>query len=242
MDGAVFLPSQGLLAVAMAKPVNVAGTALYNHTEGYGSYLIPAVMMVIIFQTLLMVIGMLTGDEYQHRATEPLLPGGRTADKSGLWGGAMRLVAGKTFVYCGLYTVFSMFLLGLLPHFFSIPNIGNGLYITAMMVPYLMATSFFGLAASRYFTDSEAPLLMIAFFSVGLIFLSGVSYPLELMPWYWRMAHYILPAAPATLAFVKLNSMGADMADIQPEYITLWIQVIVYFGLSVWVYKKKLEA
>ena len=99
-----------------------------------------------------------------------------------------------------------------------------------------------GLAASRYFTDSEAPLLMIAFFSVGLIFLSGVSYPLELMPWYWRMAHYILPAAPATLAFVKLNSMGADMADIQPEYITLWIQVIVYFGLSVWVYKKKLEA
>ena len=126
MDGAVFLPPQGLLAVAMAKPVNVAGTALYNHTEGYGSYLIPAVMMVIIFQTLLMVIGMLTGDEYQHRATEPLLPGGRTADKSGLWGGAMRLVAGKTFVYCGLYTVFSMFLLGLLPHFFSIPNIGNG--------------------------------------------------------------------------------------------------------------------
>ena len=61
------------------------------------------------------------------------------------------------------------------------------------------------------------------------------------MPWYWRMAHYIPPAAPATLAFVKLNSMGADMADIQPEYITLWIQVIVYFGLSVWVYKKKLE-
>lgn len=61
--------------MAMAKPVNVAGTALYNHTEGYGSYLIPAVMMVIIFQTLLMVIGMLTGDEYQHRATEPLLPG-----------------------------------------------------------------------------------------------------------------------------------------------------------------------
>lgn len=145
MDGAVFLPPQGLLAVMMAKPVNIAGTALYNHTEGYGSYLIPAVMMVIIFQTLLMVIGMLTGDEYQHRATEPLLPGFRTTGKNGLWGAATRLVAGKTFVYCGLYAIFSMFLLGLLPHFFSIPNIGNGLYITAMMVPYLMATSFFGL-------------------------------------------------------------------------------------------------
>lgn len=242
-DATVFLPPQGLLAVALAKPVNVSGTALYNVTEGYGSYLIPAVMMIIIFQTLLMVIGMVTGDEYGKSP----LPSGYVpatdfrADGHYLWGSAIRLVAGKSFVYCGLYAVFAFFLLGLLPHFFSIPNIGNGLYIVILLIPYLMATSFLGLAASRYFTDSEAPLLMIAFFSVGLIFLSGVSYPLELMPWYWQAAHYILPAAPGTLAFVKLNSMGASMADIRPEYITLWMQVIVYFCLAVWVYKEKVQ-
>lgn len=231
-DGAVFLPPQGLLAVAMAKPVNVSGTALYNITEGYGSYLIPAVMMIIIFQTLLMVIGMVNGGAALQSARKL---------GSGTLSHAVCLVAGKTFVYCGLYAIFAYFLLGLLPHFFSIPNIGNGLYIVAIMIPYLLATSFFGLAASRYFTDSEAPLLMIAFFSVGLIFLSGVSYPLELMPWYWRAVHYIIPAAPGTLAFVKLNSMGASMADIRPEYITLWIQVAVYFCLSVWVFKMKLR-
>lgn len=233
-DGAVFLPPQGLLAVAMAKPINVAGTALYNYTEGYGSYLIPAVMMIIIFQTLLMVIGMVTGAEHSSRGILAYTPFGQG------WGVAIRIVAGKTFVYCVLYSVFSFFLLGLLPHFFSIPDIGNGWYIILLLIPYLIATSFLGLAASRYFTDSEAPLLMIAFFSVGLIFLSGVSYPMELMPWYWKIAHYILPATPSTLAFVKLNSMGADMADIKLEYITLWIQVIVYFILSIWVYKKKL--
>ena len=214
--------------------VNVSGTALYNYTEGYGSYLIPAVMMVIIFQTLLMVIGMVTGDEYQNKGVRDYLPFGHS------WGTATRIVAGKTFVYCSLYAIFAFFLLGLLPHFFSIPNIGSGRDILIMLIPYLLATSFFGLAASWYFTDSEAPLLMIAFFSVGLIFLSGVSYPMELMPWYWRAAHYILPAAPGTLAFVKLNSMGGDMADIRPEYITLWIQTAVYFALAVWVYRKKL--
>lgn len=242
-DGVVFLPPEGALAVATAKPVNVVGTALYNYTEGYGSYLIPAVMMIILFQTLLMVIGMVTGDK-------PLLPTGNVSvrnshgdneasDNKRYWSTAIRIVTGQTFVYCGLYAIFAFFLLGLLPHFFSIPNIGNGFYIVLLLIPYLLATSFFGLAASRYFTDSEAPLLMIAFFSVGLIFLSGVSYPLELMPWYWRVVHYIIPAAPGTLAFVKLNSMGASMADIRPEYITLWVQVIVYFVLSVWVYRNK---
>lgn len=236
MDGAVFLPSQGLLAVAMAQPVSVEGTALYNYTEGYGSYLIPAVMMIIIFQTLLMVIGMVTGDEYSNNGIRAYIPFGYT------WGTSIRIVVGKTFVYCSMYAVFAFFLLGLLPYFFSIPNIGNGLYIILMLIPYLISTSFMGLAASRYFTDSEAPLLMIAFFSVGLIFLSGVSYPIELMPWYWKIVHYILPAAPGTLAFVKLNSMGANMSDIKPEYITLWIQTIVYFVLSIWVFKKKICA
>ena len=193
-------------------------------------------MMIIIFQTLLMVIGMVTGEEYSSKGIRAYTPFGYG------WGVAIRIVAGKTSVYCTLYAIFAFFLLGLLPHFFSIPNIGNGLYIVLLLIPYLMATSFLGLAASRYFTDSEAPLLMIAFFSVGLIFLSGVSYPMELMPWYWKVVHYIFPAALGTLAFVKLNSMGASMADIRPEYITLWIQALIYFTISIWVYKKKLES
>lgn len=73
------------------------------------------------------------------------------------------------------------------------------------MIPYILATSFFGLACSLFFSDSDAPLLLVAFFSVGLIFLSGVSYPLELMPWYWQWIHYMVPAASGTLAFVKIN-------------------------------------
>ena len=60
------------------------------------------------------------------------------------------------------------------------------------------------------------------------------------MPWYWQAAHYVFPAAPAVLAFVKLNSMGGDMADIRPEMITLWIQVFVYFLLSLWVFRRKI--
>ena len=180
MEQSFCLP-QGLLAVAMAQPVNIAGTALYNYTEGYGSYLIPAVMVIIIFSDI--TDGHWYGDRRRaYDKRHPCLYSLRKKAGQSLY----VLYQGKRLftVVCMLF--FSFFLLGLLPHFFSIPNIGNGLYIVLMMIPYLLATSFLGLAASRYFTDSEAPLLMIAFFSVGLIFLSGVSYPMELMPWYWK--------------------------------------------------------
>ena len=230
-DMLVFLPQQDVQQLTMTKPINVVGTALYNYTEGYGTYLIPAVLVIIIFQTLLMVIGMVSGDE---RNTGSI----RNFAVNGLSFGKMaNIIIGKTFVYTMLYAVFSLFLLWLMPVVYQLPNIGNSFDIIAMLVPYLMATSFFGLAASVFFTDSEAPLLMIAFFSVGLIFLSGVSYPLELMPWYWRMAHFIFPAAPGALAFVKLNSMGATMAEIHVEYITLWVQCIVYFVLACLAYR-----
>lgn len=229
-DMLVFLPQKDVIQLTQATPVTVVGTSLYNFTEGYGSYLIPAVLMVIIFQTLLMVIGMISGEERHSRSI--LL----FARKGTSLGSMARVVAGKTFVYTLLYSVFSLFLLGLMPVFFQLPNIGHCMDIIALMIPFLLSTCFFGLAASFFFTDSEAPLLMIAFFSVGLIFLSGVSYPLELMPWYWRAAHFVIPAAPATLAFVKINSMGAGLSEVSVEYITLWIQCVVYFFLACWVY------
>ena len=115
-EGAVFLPPQGLLAVASSAPVNVAGTALYNYTEGYGSYLIPAVMIIIIFQTLLMVIGMVTGEEAE-RNRRPIFSKQSQLNMNLTWRQALYNVSGRTFVYVMLYFIFALFLLGLLPIF-----------------------------------------------------------------------------------------------------------------------------
>lgn len=231
----VFLPQPDAARLSSAQPISVVGTALYNSTEGYGTYLIPAVLIVIMFQTLLMVIGMISGEE-RHTGTIARFASGGLS-----FGRVSRIILGKAFVYCVLYLIFALFLLGLIPLMFGLPDTGNYLDTFILLIPFLLATSFFGLSASYFFTDSEAPLLMIAFFSVGLIFLSGVSYPLELMPWYWRMAHAVIPAAPATLAYVQLNSMGASIGQIGGGYITLWLQCVVYFPLACWVYRRNIR-
>ena len=151
------------------------------------------------------------------------------------------VVIGKSFTYLVFYALFSVFLLGLLPLVFQLPHLAYPWKIVALMIPYILATSFFGLACSLFFSDSDAPLLLVAFFSVGLIFLSGVSYPLELMPWYWQWIHYMVPAAPGTLAFVKINSMGASMSEISQQYIILWIQCAIYFVLACRAYRYNIK-
>ena len=255
----VFLPQKDIQPIIRTSSIDVVGMALYNYTDGYGTYLIPAVLMVVIFQTLVMVISMLSGKEREESVSRMSLHGREetTAFRffTSLGGGdnnenhrvdlsfsrMASIVLGKTSVYVLFYALFSVFLLGLLPLLFQLPHLAHPILIIQLMIPYIIATSFFALACSVFFSDSDAPLLMIAFFSVGLIFLSGVSYPLELMPWYWQWTHYLIPAAPGTLAFVKINSMGADMSGISQQYIILWMQCVGYFILACLAYRYNMK-
>ena len=222
-----FLSPGALAAVATQSPITVVGTALYNPLEGYGVYLIPSVLMVIISQTLMMLVAMTSN----RRSERPLL----TLAK----GNALALVSGKVFAHFVLYAIFTLFLVGLLPHFFNIPHRATWGNLAVLLVPYILGTSFLGQALSRWYTDAEAPVLLIAFFSIGLIFLSGVSYPLELMPWYWQVAHYLIPAAAAVLAYVQMSCMDATLHDVWPQLLALYVQMAVYFVLAVWTYRYK---
>ena len=157
------------------------------------------------------------------------------------WRMAMNIVIGKSVVYVGFYALFSVFLLGLLPLLYDLPHLASPLLLIQLLTLYLFATAFFGLSCSILFKDSDAPLLLIAFFSVGLLFLSGISWPLELMPWPWRILHCLIPAPVGVLAFVKANSMGADISDISREMMLLWGQCFGYFVLACWVYQRRIR-
>ena len=233
----VFLNADVVQPVTNTRSIQVQGFTLYNESGGYATYLIPSVLMVIIFQTMLMVISMRCGKENEQRM-KPLLC---VTHHDTSWGMSASIIVGKSVVYVGFYALFSIFLVGFLPLLFNLPHLAKPLLLVQMLVPYMFATAFFGLSCKHFFKDSDAPLLLIAFFSVGLLFLSGISWPLELMPWPWHLLHCLIPAPVGILAFVKANSMGADMSDISREMMLLWGQCIVYFGVACWVYHTSLK-
>ena len=235
-DQLVFLPKKDVQIMASSSsPIQAVGIPLYNYTEGYGTYLIPAVLMAIFFQTLMMVTAMITGDEISTKKIsyyEPL---------SHSFRGLAKLVFAKAFVYVLIYLVFAYFYIGLLAKIFDLPAIGDTRTIIIMLIPYLFATSFFGLTMSLFWSDADAPIPVIAFFSVGLIFLSGISYPLELMPKYWQWSQFIFPAGPGILSYVKINSMGCKLPEVRQEYLTLFCQVVIYFVTAMLVYKRNIN-
>ena len=234
--GTVFLPPQGLLAVASSTPVSVSGTALYNYTEGYGSYLIPAVMIVIIFQTMLMVIAMLTGEEAEQQRE------GIYSMKARSLKDMLCIVFGKNLRICNAVCCVLHVPVGTAAAYFQHSQYRSGWGHCHYDDSFPACHEFLCACRVPLVYRLRSPTADDSLLFCGLhLFLSGVSYPLELMPWYWQAAHYVF-LAPAVLAFVKLNSMGGSLATSRPQMLTLWTQVIIYGAWAVYttrrVYKR----
>jgi len=223
------LSNKDKFAIAKLQPIEIIPNVLFNTEEGYGTYLMPPILIIIIFQTMMICISSSCGDEREGKKLHV------SKLKYGVGYNAISIVVGKVLAYFVIFAIILLFMLGLLPLIFDLPHIGQPLTLVFMVIPFLIASSAFALCWLPLYTDSEKPLIFIVFMSIILLFFSGISYPLELMPWYWKIMHYILPAASAALCFVKVNTMGADISQILPEITTLWTQSIVYLIISIFV-------
>ncbi len=202
------LPPEALLTLSQAPQIEIKGIPLYNKEGGYADFLIPAVLIVALFQTMLMAAGVYRG-----------------ADRGKLEAmSAIRSITGFT----SLYFMLSLFVIGVIPLLFNLPDIGNLLHIFPFILLFLFATAIFATLLSSFYTDSESVNLIVPFFSVGLIFISGISFPREAMPLFWQATYYILPCAPAITGYIKLNSMGADIVAASHEIYTLVAQCFIY--------------
>ena len=102
-DQVVFLNADVVQPVTNTRSIQVQGFALYNESGGYATYLIPSVLMVIIFQTMLIVISMLCGKENEQRM-KPLLD---VTHHESSWG--MRKIGDLCGILCPLLYFFSGF-------------------------------------------------------------------------------------------------------------------------------------
>ncbi len=59
-------------ALAARDPLPVVDRPLYNPAEGYASYIVPSILVLILQQTLLIGIGLLGGTAREQGATPPI--------------------------------------------------------------------------------------------------------------------------------------------------------------------------
>lgn len=204
---------------------------LYNPQNGFASFLIPAVLILIIQQTLLLGISTLVGTRnYTKKYTVAShLRMGKNVN-------AFRFTIGKGLAYVLIYMFMSVWIFRVVPYIFRLPQIGDPLTIALLLVPFLLAATFFSMTLSYFSSQREFSMLLFVFTSVIFLFLSGVSWPWEAIPAPLKAIAYLIPSTPGIHGFIKVNTMGATFQDVWPEFIALWIQAAVYCVTATFMY------
>lgn len=208
-------------ALAARDPVPVVDRPLYNPTEGYASYIVPGVLVLILQQTLLIGIGMLAGTAREKGSVS-------------VAAGPLARVLGRTLAYFVLYSVHAVFYFVVVFRIFDIPYRGNLTATFGFAVPFLLAAIGLALMMSSLFRERETALQVLLFTSLPALFLAGFSWPLELVPPWLRLLAKLLPSTAAIDGFLRLNQMGASLAEVAPEWRILWSLAGAYLLLAWW--------
>ncbi|MBQ1773107.1 MAG: ABC transporter permease [Prevotella sp.] len=215
-------------------PLDFDEVQLFNPTGGYGSFIIPAVLMLIIQQTLVLGIGLSAGTARENNRYKDLVPINRHYTQ------ISTIIFGKSMCYFMVYIVIAAWLTLAVPKIFHFTSLFPPRDLLHLMLPYLLACIFFGMFVSCIVRYRENVMLFVVFASVPMLFLSGVSWPQSAIPSYWQGFSWLFPSTFGVRAFVRMNSMGATLADVREEYICLWLQMLAYFFATFAVYRYQL--
>lgn len=218
-------------AETFAYPIKYKYVPMFNTQSGFATFLIPAVLIMIIQQTLVLGIGMLMGDEHEKRRKGIVL--GHVQDKNPL-----TILLGKAGVYTTVYLLISVYLVCIVPRIFGLIQIWQWQEMIAMMIPYILACVFFSIIISTFAKDRESFIVLFVFMSIPMLFMTGISWPGSSIPAVWKALSYAFPSTLGVNAFARISEMGALMEDVRPEIIGLWIQTVVFFGIAWILYRK----
>jgi ABC-2 type transport system permease protein len=219
----------------LQEPLKINAHNLYNPSGGYGSFVMPGMILIIMQQTLLIGIGMLGGTIREKNIFLKMT--GRARHHLG----SVRMVFGKASAYTLVYLFNAAFALGILYKWYNYPDNGSIMALISIFIPYILSVSFLGLAVSMFFKERVHSMLFMVFLSPMVVFLSGISWPSSAIPEVLYGLAHIFPSTLMVPAYLKIRTAGAGLADIRPEWALMLLQTTIYFFLAVLSYRYAIQ-
>lgn len=207
---------------------------MFNPQAGYGAFVLPPVLMLIVQQTLLLGIGLAAGTSREKNRYKDLVPVSRH------YNGIFRIIMGKSLCYFMIYALMTTFLAVVVPKIFSFIQLASMSTLVAVLTPYILACIFFAMTISCLVRYRENVILLVVFTSLPLFFISGLSWPGSNIPEGWKIFSVIFPSTFGINAYMRVNSLGAGLEDVLFEYRALWLQVGFYFLTACIVYRRQI--
>ena len=158
------------------KPLGYEDNNPYNRAFNYSFFLISAILMIIIQQTLFYGMSLLVGTARERNRSFASLPDRLEGH------GVGRVVMGRGGAYWLLYIAVGMYIAFIVPAIFGIPQRGEFKDVLAMLVFFITDCVFFSMVWSTLITRRESVFILFLAMSPVALFLTGCSWPTFAFP------------------------------------------------------------
>ena len=206
-------------AAANTQAVPLVIVPLYNQTEGYGAYVVPAVSILILQQTLLIATAMLIGTWYEQRRHATSIRG---------WLGRIAALSMFSFIIGCFYYGWTFEL----HHYPRGQNMLGSLLFLLLFCP---TVATLGCVLGLWFRQRERSMQILIFSSLPMFFVSGYPWPADQLPTVLQIIRWFVPTTPGINTSVQLNQMGASISQVSTGFYALAALWVFYFALLMWV-------
>jgi ABC-2 type transport system permease protein len=195
-------------ALRLAEPLSLRSEAMANTVESYGDFIIPALLLLILQQSLFVGTAMASA----------------RMSKAGRRKGFLEIVEatiGRALPYFVLYSVYAGSFFTVQYRIWKIPFSGSAGVLAALIAVHLLTIIAAGFFIGSLCKSRLTALFIGMFSSYPMFLLSGLAWPLQAMPKYLQLLSHALPATqffPAALAAARLK---AGWRDVQAPFIYL---------------------
>lgn len=207
-------------ALTSSLPFSVKPINLFNPEESYTQYIIPAVFILILQQTLLIGLGILGGGINESLAKKERFYY-RDAPLAFVILSRLVIFGVIFFTHLLLYT-------GFMFEFYEIKHIASIEALLVLGTLFIVAVVMFGNFLGALFSFREVATPVVLFSSLPLVFSVGFVWPKENIPEFVQQLSLLAPSTPAISAYLKLNQMGSGLSGISHEAGVLALQIVVY--------------
>lgn len=214
-------------AQAVGATVDTESFFLGNPTQGFASFVMIGIVVLILQQSIVLGMMMLGGGANERRrlncGVDPDEPSGPMS----------AIVLARTLCMAVIYLPLMVYILHVVPEMFSLPHYGSAWQYLPFMFPLVLASGFMGQMFSPLVTERESAFLVWVFTSVLFLFLSGLTWPRSAMSDGWYLFGSLVPATWGVDGFVQINSNSATLSQVLPNYLTMWGLTIAYYVIAV---------
>ena len=210
-----------------SEPILYSQRNLFNPSFGYGIFVMPAIILLILQQTALIGVGMISATRRERCEPYPS-------------NSSVAITVGRSVTYIAIYALTLGFMLTIHYSLFDYPMRGEWWQCVAIIAPYLLAVILLAQIVGSLFRRRESPIVWLLWLSIPFLLVSGVSLPPQSFPKWLYIIGKVVPSSSAVEAWIAVQSRGASLDEVAPELTTLWILVALY-GVGAVVANRKLR-